>query len=157
MTDICVSREKWPSLSVCWQNWCILPNHLRQDWTSLHCCNRLPVSSGTVIQDQYKLHFEQSFRFDVSGQLPYIYRAVQMFLASVCRELATQIHHNWIPHVNFTQFNNIRLYSEQRRRSHSTAVQRGNSDFQEAMGWAGIRKVGAGVENVTSLSLSYPF
>ena len=131
-----------------------------------------------VNQDQYQLKFGQYFRFDVSGNLPYFYRAVHNLLTSVCREVVTQFHHNWIPHKSFTLFDPVQIQSGSDdlrvdslvatcavlttygiiANNNGGVIQRQHREVTQFFRkrWAGTRETGSGVEDVISLWLSYP-
>ena len=66
---------------------------------------------------RYQVLFEQYFRFDVSPQKPYFYRAVQKFFHGVCIDLATEIRTGWLSALSLTPFDPelIRGGSEDRR------------------------------------------
>ena len=66
---------------------------------------------------RYHVLFEQYFRFDVSSQKPYFYRAVQKFLGGLCSDLAEEFRAGWLSSLSLTPFDPVLIQrgSEDRR------------------------------------------
>ena len=64
-----------------------------------------------VDSNMYRLHFGQYFRFDISTQLPFIYKSVQKMLVGICRGLSGLWQRTWPQHLSLTPFDPVLIHS----------------------------------------------
>ena len=65
----------------------------------------------------YKMHFGQYFRYDISSQLSFFYKAVQKMIAGLCRGLSGLWQRTWPKHLSLTPFDPVLIHqgSDDRR------------------------------------------
>ena len=65
----------------------------------------------------YKKHFGQYFRYDISSQLSFFYKAVQKMLVGLCRGLSGLWQRTWLKHLSLTPFDPVLIHqgSDDRR------------------------------------------
>ena len=72
----------------------------------------------------YKMHFGQYFRYDISSQLSFFYKAVQKTLVGLCRGLSGLWQRTWPNHLSLTPFDPVLIHqgSDDRRMDSIVAI-----------------------------------